>query len=92
MSDDDSEKDVMPTPKTTGHKKSSKRKHGKGGDNLRGNASDYSAELAPYIESVKLYNELPGESKLIVDYIDEATRVKDYLDLPPLQIVKGYST
>lgn len=94
MSDEESEKDVLPTSKTTGNKKSSKRKHTKaaGADTLRGNASDYSAKLAPFIETVKLHNELPGESKLIVDYIDEATRVKDYLDLPPLQIVKGYST
>ena len=90
MSEEDSEKDVLPTQKEEAPEESSKYKHGT--TKLRGKASDYSAELAPYIEKVKLYNELPGESKLIVDYLYEATRVKDYLDLPPLQIVQGYST
>lgn len=84
------EKDVLPTPKT--HKKESKRKHTQAADSPRGKMSDYPEELWPYIERVKLHNELPGKSKLLIDYSDEATRVKSYLDLPPLEILHNYST
>lgn len=89
--EDENEKDISSaSPKP--HKKTAKRKHTKIPDDSRGNPSEYPPELRPYIEMVKLHNELPGKSKLIVDYSDEATRVKTYLDLPPLEIVKDYST
>ena len=57
-----------------------------------GELHGYEEDLKPYIEMVKRHSELPGKSKLLLDYSDEATRVKTYLDLPPLEIACGYST
>ena len=56
-----------------------------------GELHDYEEDLKSYLETVKHHSELPGKSKLLLDYSDEATRVKTYLDLPPLEIACGYS-